>query len=98
MVYLHCCKADGLEPSCFSDASFADPGKCCNGRRRSQSGCAVKIGGTVCVYFSRTQKNVTLSTAEAEYVALSQAVQEVVWIRRLMTSLGFPPKKPTPVV
>ena len=39
----------------------------------------------------------TLSTAEAEYVALSQAVQEVVWIRRLMTSLGFPPKKPTPV-
>ena len=86
-------KSAGLEPECYSDASHGDPGKCGgNGRRRSQSGCVVTIGGAFAIYFSRTQKNVALSTAEAEYVALSQAVQEVIWTRRVLTFLGFPPK------
>ncbi len=38
---------------------------------------------------------VALSTAEAEYVALSVATQEVVWIRRLLSDLGACPKEPT---
>ena len=42
-----------------------------NGRRRSQSSCVVKLGGAAAVFHSRGQKNVALSTAESEYVALS---------------------------
>jgi len=88
-------RSAGLEPVAFSDASHADNGKTSNGRRRSQSGCVVKVAGIGIVSYSRAQKNVALSTMESEYVALSMTVQEVVWVRRLLFFLGFPPKKPT---
>ena len=39
--------------------------------RRSVSGVAVCCGGTLVSWFSRTQKRVTLSTTEAEHVAMA---------------------------
>ena len=36
----------------------------------------------------------TLSTAEAEYVALSSAAQESVWMRGFSWELGTPPDRP----
>ena len=36
---------------------------------------------------SRKQSSVTLSTAEAEYIALSVAVCEAVWLHKLLTDL-----------
>ena len=47
---------------------------------------------------SKKQDTVTLSTAEAEYVALSSATQECVWMRRLNSELGNPPKGPTTIL
>lgn len=46
-------------------------------------------------WLSKKQSNVALSTAEAEYVALSQAAQECAWLRRLLSDLGM---HVTPVV
>ena len=37
----------------------------------------------------------TLSTAEAEYVALSGAAQECLWLRQLEAELGYSPEGPT---
>ena len=90
-------RSAGLILTAFSDASFGDSGKTCNGRRRSQSGCSIKLGNITIVSYSRAQKNVTLSTFESEYVALSLAVQEVIWCRRLLASLGFAQNSPTVV-
>ena len=64
-------------------------------RRRSQSGCCILLGGSTVVYYSRGQKNVALSTAESEYVALSGCVQEVIWVRRMLSFLGFGVNEPT---
>jgi hypothetical protein len=36
---------------------------------------------------SRKQSSVSLSTAEAEYIALSVAFREVVWLHKLLTNL-----------
>ena len=44
------------------------------------------------------QDTVALSTAEAEYVALSSAAQECVWMRRLISELGNPPGEPTTIL
>ena len=44
---------------------------------------------------SRKQDSVALATAEAEYIALSSAAQETVWIRRLIIELGKEPEGPT---
>ena len=85
----------GMTPMAYSDASHADQGKTGTGRRRSQSGCAIMMGGSLIAYHSRGQKNVTLSTAESEYVALSGCTQEVMWTRRVLSFLGFPVEEPT---
>ena len=39
--------------------------------------------------------SVTLSTAEAEYVALSTATQEAAWLRRMLAELQVKPGDPT---
>ena len=39
---------------------------------------------------SKRQPVVALSTSEAEYIALSSATQEAVWLRRLLSELGAP--------
>ena len=62
--------------------------------RRPVSGVAVCCGGTLVSWFSRTQKCVTLSTTEAEYVAMDDGVKETLYVREvlvfLMPSLGSP--------
>jgi hypothetical protein len=51
------------------------------------------------MFFSRTfkQTNVTLSSTEAEHSAAVEAVKEIMWLRQLLTELGFPQLEPTPI-
>lgn len=44
---------------------------------------------------SGKMKLTTLSSTEAEYVALCEAVREVVWVRQLLEDFGVPQSKPT---
>ena len=46
-------------------------------------------------WMSKKQATVALSTAEAEYIALSAATREAIWLRRLLTDIGVPLKGPT---
>ena len=46
-------------------------------------------------WLSKKQATIALSTAEAEYVALSTATQEAIWLRRLLADVGVPPEGPT---
>ena len=74
----------------YVDADYAHKAE----DRRSVSGVAVSCGGTLVSWFSRTQKCVTLSTTEAEYVAVADGVKEALYVRGvlvfLMPSLGSP--------
>ena len=51
--------------------------------RRSEAGGATMCGGACVSWFFRTQKCVTLSTSEAEYVALGDAVKVLVFLRQV---------------
>jgi len=44
---------------------------------------------------SRKTKLTALSSTEAEYVALCEACRDAVWLRRLLSDMGFPQNKPT---
>ncbi len=46
---------------------------------------------------SKRQPVVALSTAEAEFIAVSSMVQEVIYFRRLLEKLGFEQTDPTPI-
>ena len=76
---------DLAEPMAYSDADWAGD----VGDRKSTSGYVFSIAGGPVSWRSRKQNTVALSTAEAEYVALSSAAQECVWIRRLSAELGI---------
>ena len=57
--------------------------------RRAISGHVFLIDGGAISWSSRKQELVTLSTAEAEYVAATHAAKEAIWLRRLIHEL-FP--------
>ena len=44
---------------------------------------------------SKKMKLTTLSSTESEYVALCEATREAVWLRRLLSDIGFTEKRPT---
>ena len=46
-------------------------------------------------WLSKKQPLVSLSTVEAEYVALSRVTQEATWIRRLLSDFNVPQDIPT---
>lgn len=58
-------------------------------RRRSISGYVFTIGGNVVSWKSSLQQVVALSTTEAEYIALTEAVKEAIWLRGLLKDFGF---------
>ena len=57
--------------------------------RKSQSGHIVMINHLVISWASRKQSCVTLSSTEAEYVALSDAARSSVYFRNLLIELGL---------
>jgi len=71
----------------FTDANHA--GNPDNGR--STSGYIVTMGTGAISWASKLQTIVALSTTEAEFVAACTAGQEIVWLRTLLSELGFPP-------
>ena len=56
--------------------------------RRSITGYAFYLAGAPVVYRSIRQPNVTLSTMESEYVALSECAREAIWLRELLSEIG----------
>ena len=56
--------------------------------RKSTSGYLFRIAGGPVSWRSKNQDTVALSTAEAEYLALSSAAQAMMWLRRLKSDLG----------
>ena len=70
----------------YSDADWAG----CLDDRHSTTGNLFLLSGGAISWMSKKQAVVALSTSEAEYIALSSATQEAVWLRRLLAELGAP--------
>ncbi|CAB1118653.1 unnamed protein product [Ectocarpus sp. CCAP 1310/34] len=81
---------EGFSLQGYADADFASKAA----DRRSVSGGIVTCGGGAVSWFSRTQKCVTLSTTEAEYVALGDVVKEILFLRQIwrfmLPQVGMP--------
>jgi hypothetical protein len=65
--------------------------------RKSTTGIVIKLNGCPILWMSKKQSIVALSTAEAEYIAIATAVQEVVWINQYLSELGLIDKE-VPVI
>lgn len=66
--------------------------------RKSCSGYVFKLQGGAVSWASKKQQTVALSSTEAEYMAVSLACQEVVWLRQLEAEIcGKSLEKPTDI-
>jgi len=82
-----CFKADGdIQLYVWADASFASQLK-----MHSQSGYCFSLGRFNAVFFAKSQKQhlVTISSTEAEYIALFHSVTEIIYLTRLLAHMGF---------
>lgn len=61
--------------------------------RKSTTGYIFTVGNTAVSWMSQLQKIVALSTTEAEYVAVTEASKEMIWLQGLLTELGFKQEK-----
>lgn len=68
----------------FSDANWAEDAI----DRKSNSGFIAFTNGGVISWCCRKQTLVALSSMEAEYIALSEATKEVIWLRKLRKFFG----------
>ena len=70
----------------FADAAYGnEPGK------RSRYGHAIYLAGCRVNGLTKATTAVCLSTAEAEYVAATEAVKDVIWLRNLLFALRGQP-------
>jgi hypothetical protein len=55
--------------------------------QKSTSDCCFTLGSAMVSWCSKKQSSLALSTGEAKYIALSVAVCEAMWLRKLLTDL-----------
>lgn len=77
----------------FSDANFGE----CRKDGKSNSGIICFVNGGPISWSSRKQSYVAVSTCEAEFYAVSEAVKETIWLRRLIQEFTGPIATPTTV-
>ncbi|CAL8131707.1 unnamed protein product [Prunus armeniaca] len=83
-------KNGDLEVVGYTDVDWADSIT----DKRSTFGYFTFVGGNLVTWRSKKQNVVSRSSAEAEYRGMAHGVCELLWIRRLLTELGFKPEKP----
>ena len=75
---------------CFSDSDYAgDPDS-----RRSVSGFILYVRGVPICWRLKAQRSVTLSSSEAEWVALSEIVKEIMFVQQHLESMKIQVRLP----
>ncbi|GJS83389.1 retrovirus-related pol polyprotein from transposon TNT 1-94 [Tanacetum coccineum] len=78
-------KGSGFELTAFSDADHAG----CVDTRKNTSGGIQFLGDKLVNWMSKKQDCTAMSSAEAEYVALSASCAQVMWMRTQLQDYGF---------
>ena len=74
----------GFELKGYSDSDYAGD----LDTRRSVSGFSLFFNGALIAWRSRGQRSVSLSSTEAEFIALSEAISEILFVRNIIVFLG----------
>jgi len=75
----------------FTDADWAGD----LDTHHSTSGYTFLLGGGAISWGSKTQTSPALSSMEAKYVGATQATQEAMWLRQMLSDLGILQTNPT---
>jgi hypothetical protein len=78
-------RSDITDLKAYVDADYANDKQ----DYRSVSGYLVFAGDSLISWMSKKQGSVTLSTTEAEFIALTEVTKEVLWIQPIFKFLGY---------
>jgi hypothetical protein len=78
-----CTIEDFPEPVCYTDSDWAGDKM----DRKSTGGYVFTLAGGAISWRTKKQDVVATSTTEAEYIALSEATKESIWIRRILLEI-----------
>ena len=73
-------------PAGYSDADWASS---VDDRKSTTEGCFY-LGNNLVSWMSKKQNSVSLSTAEAEYVAAGSCCTQLLWMKKLLHDYGIP--------
>jgi hypothetical protein len=77
----------------YTDADWAG----CIDDRRSTSGATFYLGECLVSWLSKKQSSVSLSTAEAEYIAATTCCTQVLWMKQTLTDIQVEYDEPIPI-
>ncbi|XP_062081408.1 secreted RxLR effector protein 161-like [Humulus lupulus] len=72
----------------YSDSDWAGS---LDDRKSTSRGCFY-IGNNLVSWFSKKQHSISLSTAEAEYIAAGSSCTQLIWLNKMLTDYGHPQK------
>ncbi len=75
---------------CYCDSDYVSD----QDSRRSVSGYILYVRGVPICWRSKAQRSVTLSSSEAEWIALSKSVKEIIFVMKLLESMEIKVKIP----
>nr|GEU79315.1 ribonuclease H-like domain-containing protein [Tanacetum cinerariifolium] len=75
----------GMSLTAYADADHAE----CQDTRRGTSGSAQFLGDKLVSWSSKKQKCTSISSTEAEYIALSGCCAQILWMRSQLTDYGL---------
>ncbi|KAF2323364.1 hypothetical protein GH714_034845 [Hevea brasiliensis] len=83
-------KDSSLEMQCFTNSDWGGDVN----DRRSTSGYAVYLGRNLISWMAKKQLTIARSSSESEYKTLANATAKIMWIKSLMSELGFQLSQP----
>ena len=84
--------SNDTSPLVWTDADYAN-----DMAAKSISGYGMKLCNGPIIWYSKRQSTTAQSTAEAEYISANMCARTLVWLRQLLSCLGFPPTGPTTI-
>ena len=78
-------KDTAMELTAYSDADHAG----CQETRRSTSGAAQFLGNKLVSWSSKRQMSTSISSTEAEYIAMSSCCAQILWMKSQLSNYGF---------
>ena len=73
----------------YTDANWAGD----RDSRKSNSGYFTLVGGNLVTWRSKMQNVVALSSAEAEFREIAEGIIVILWLKKILWGLKFPPKE-----
>jgi hypothetical protein len=86
-------KGNQLDLYAFTDVDWAG----CVDDRKSTSGATFYLGGCLVSWSSKKQSTVSLSTAEAEYIAAANCCTQVLWMKQMLSEIHIHYDAPIPI-